>query len=131
MTRKQKIATAVTGLFVLGVLPGAIMNLVQPPILVEMAGTLGVTTSLMSLVGTWKVLGITALLVPGFPRIREWAYAGFVFDLTGAAFLHGAAGDYAGVPAPLVLAGIGFASYLLRRNAMNETEAGRAALVPA
>jgi len=37
------------------------------------------------ILGTWKVLGTIALLAPAFPRLKEWAYAGFFFDLSGAA----------------------------------------------
>ena len=46
-----------------------------------------------TLIGAWKILGGVALLAPGRPRLKEWAYAGIVFDLTGALFSHLAAGD--------------------------------------
>ncbi|MGH1341974.1 MAG: DoxX family protein [Nannocystales bacterium] len=115
MSKKRRVAfIAVTGLFILGALPGAVMNIAQPAVLVEMSATLGVPLAMMTLVGVWKVLGIAALATPGVPRLKEWAYAGFFFDLTGAAYLHAAAGDYAGTPASLVLAGVLVTSYLLR-----------------
>jgi DoxX-like family len=37
-------------------------------------------------IGVLKILGVIAILVPGYPRITEWAYAGFFFDLTGATY---------------------------------------------
>ena len=69
----------------------------------------------------WKLLGAVALAAPGLERlgpwierVREWAYAGFFFDLTGAAYLHGLVGDYADVVTPAVFAALLLASYWLR-----------------
>src|SRR5215469_2245401 len=45
----------------------------------------GYPAYLLTILGVWKLLGVIALLVPRFPRLKEWAYAGFFFDLTGAA----------------------------------------------
>ncbi len=78
------------------------------------AQALGVPLALMSLMGVWKLLGVVALNVPQARRFREWAYAGFFFDLTGAAYLHVAATDYAGAPASLVLRALLLTSYVLR-----------------
>jgi len=47
--------------------------------------SLGYPTYLLYILGTWKVLGAIATVLPGFPRLKEWAYAGFFFELTGAA----------------------------------------------
>ena len=44
----------------------------------------GYPVYLLSILGVWKLLGVIALLVPGFPRLKEWAYAGLFFELTGA-----------------------------------------------
>lgn len=55
------------------------------------------------------------MLVPRLPRLKEWAYAGIFFDLTGASISHAASGDGASrVLPPLVFACIAFASWLLR-----------------
>jgi DoxX-like family len=63
----------------------------------------------------WKVLGGIAILVPRFPRLKEWAYAGIVFDLTGASVSHAVSGDGApNVIVPLLLAAVAFASWSLR-----------------
>jgi hypothetical protein len=46
----------------------------------------------LSLLGFWKILGVAALLAPRFPLVKEWAYAGFFFLTTGAAYSHIATG---------------------------------------
>jgi hypothetical protein len=64
----------------------------------------------MMILGVWKVLGTIALLVPGFPRLKEWAYAGIFFNMTGAAISHAVSGSetwhiyYTGFLALLTLA---------------------------
>lgn len=49
---------------------------------------LGYPSYFLVILGAWKVAGATALLVPGFPRVKEWAYAGALFNYTGAAASH-------------------------------------------
>jgi len=67
------------------------------------------------LLGLWKLLGAIVVAAPGLPRLKEWAYAGFVFDLTAAAYSHAANGDSAGAVAePLVFLALVLASYALR-----------------
>lgn len=67
------------------------------------------------ILGIWKLLGVAAILAPGFPRLKEWAYAGMMFDLTGAAASYVATGGGAGnlVP-PLVFIVFLVASWALR-----------------
>ena len=71
-----------------------------------------------AILGFWKVLGAITILVPGFPRLKEWAYAGIFFDLTGAAVSCAAVGGYGAyafhVLAPLILAVLMVASWALR-----------------
>jgi len=69
---------------------------------------------LLTLLGVWKLLGVIALLVPGFPRLKEWAYAGFFFDLTGAAVLIIASGLGTVILLPIILILILVASWALR-----------------
>jgi uncharacterized membrane protein YphA (DoxX/SURF4 family) len=70
------------------------------------------------ILGIWKVLGAIAILVPRFPRLKEWAYAGIFFDLTGAAASCAAVGGYGAyafhVIAPLIITGFTMASWALR-----------------
>jgi len=79
---------------------------------------LGYPTYFFAILGVWKVLGAIAILVPRFPRLKEWAYAGIFFDLTGAAASCAAVGGYGAygfhVIAPLIIAGITVASWALR-----------------
>src|ERR1700744_714400 len=60
---------------------------------VEMIQHLGYPVYLLTLLGIWKLLGTVAVLAPKFPLLKEWAYAGFVFVMTGAIFSHLATGD--------------------------------------
>lgn len=53
---------------------------------------LGYPDSINTFLGIAKILGIIAILIPGFPRIKEWAYAGFTFDLIGATYAQVMAG---------------------------------------
>ncbi len=76
---------------------------------------LGYPAIFVTLLGTWKLLGAVALLVPGFPKITEWAYAGFFFTFTGAFLSHIAVGDaLAESIAPLAFLALLGASYALR-----------------
>jgi hypothetical protein len=55
---------------------------------------LGYPPYLLTILGSWKLLGGTVLLAPRLPRVKEWAYAGVFFNMTGAAASHVFAGDY-------------------------------------
>ncbi|MGB7266832.1 MAG: DoxX family protein [Terracidiphilus sp.] len=79
---------------------------------------LGYPAYFVTILGVWKILGPIAILVPRFPRLKEWAYAGIFFDLTGAAASTAAVGGYGAygfhVIVPLILAGLLVASWALR-----------------
>lgn len=61
----------------------------------DMMAKLGYPAYLMALLGVWKILAVAALLIPKFPLVKEWAYAGVVFLMTGAIYSHIAAHDAA------------------------------------
>jgi hypothetical protein len=85
------------------------------PQVVEGVQHLGFPLHFIVLLGVWKVLGGMAILVPGLPRAKEWAYAGMFFDLTGAAVASTAVGNaWWHVIAPLLVALILVASWALR-----------------
>jgi uncharacterized membrane protein YphA (DoxX/SURF4 family) len=67
---------------------------------------LGYPVYILPLLGAWKILGTAALLIPKFPLVKEWAYAGVFFLLTGAIFSHLAVGHSAVelIPSLLLLA---------------------------
>ncbi len=60
---------------------------------VDMITHLGYPVYLLTLLGTWKILGSVAVLIPKFPLLKEWAYAGFFFVMSGALFSHLAMND--------------------------------------
>jgi len=93
---------------------GAI-SVARPPIVLAGLAHLGYPAYFPLILGTWKLLGVAALLAPRFPRLKEWAYAGILFDVTGAAFSHAASGDGpADIAVPLVFAALTIVSWLLR-----------------
>lgn len=60
---------------------------------VDLFTHLGYPIYFLTILAIWKILGAIAVLVPKFPLIKEWAYAGFIFAMTGAIFSHIAVGD--------------------------------------
>ena len=60
---------------------------------VDMITHLGYPVYLLTLLGIWKILGVIAVLIPKSPLLKEWAYAGFFFIMSGAIFSHIAVGD--------------------------------------
>jgi hypothetical protein len=106
---------AATGLVAFAFAFGGVMDIARPPAVLAGLQELGYPAYFALILGVWKVLGAAALLAPRLPRLKEWAYAGMVFDLTGAAASHAAVGDpVAKVVVPLVLLALVVASYVLR-----------------
>ena len=106
---------AATGLFcgMLGF--SGIAHLGQVEFMVESMTALGYPTYFMTILGTAKLLGVVALLAPGHPLLKEWAYAGFTFTLVGATATHVFVGDPASeIVGPAGLLCVGALSYLLR-----------------
>jgi uncharacterized membrane protein YphA (DoxX/SURF4 family) len=79
---------------------------------------LGYPMYFFAILGFWKILGAIAILIPRYPRLKEWAYAGIFFDLTGAALSCAAVGGYGAyafhILAPLIITGLTVASWALR-----------------
>src|SRR5690606_1692192 len=73
-----------TGLFCAAMVAGGVQDLLHTQSVVELFNSLGYPMHLATILGVWKLLGAAALLAPKLPRVKEWAYAGFAFDLTGA-----------------------------------------------
>jgi len=109
-------ATTVLLAFVAG--SGGIGQLTQQWGTLETVKILGYPEYFLIILGVGKVLGAIAILVPSLPRLKEWAYAGIFFDLTGAAASHAFAGDYGGIAyhiwSTLGLALLALASWALR-----------------
>ena len=69
----------------------------------DMFARLGYPEYLLTIIGVWKILGVVAVLIPKFPLLKEWAYAGFFFCMSGAIVSHMALGDPIGEVAPPLL----------------------------
>lgn len=76
----------ITGLFAAFMLFSAVPDIMAVPEAVSFIGQLGYPKYFVIFIGVAKLLGVIAILVPGFPRIKEWAYAGLFFDLFGATY---------------------------------------------
>jgi len=70
---------------------------------VDMITHLGYPVYFLTILGVWKILGAVTVLIPKFPLVKEWAYAGFFFAMTGAIFSHIALGDSVNEIFPSVL----------------------------
>ncbi|MES2726962.1 MAG: DoxX family protein [Bacteroidota bacterium] len=79
----------------LGMLSTGIVQLIHMKEEVDMMAHLGYPLYFLTILGIWKLLGTVAVLVPKFPLLKEWAYAGFFFAMSGAIFSHLACGDKA------------------------------------
>ncbi len=82
-----------TAFLLFNVLAGGISELAQRKDLVEGMVALGYPVYFIMILGGWKVLATIALLVPGFTRLKEWAYAGIFFNMTGATISHAVSGS--------------------------------------
>lgn len=83
---------------------GGIYNIMNTAeVKTELVGHLHYPEYFGPFIGTLKVLGTIVILIPGFPKIKEWAYAGFTFDLIGATFSAIAVGDPFKNVAPMFL----------------------------
>lgn len=114
---KAKLVTywASTGLLALALLGAGFADFTHAPDMVKSMNHLGYPLYFLTILGAWKMLGAVAILVPGFSRLKEWAYAGFTFTFTGAFFSHLAAGDPLTLAAPpVVLLIIAATSWALR-----------------
>ena len=101
-----------TGLFAVMMLGSAIPDILVIPLAVEGFKDIGYPAYLIPFLGWAKLLGVVAILIPGFPRLKEWAYAGLFFDLAGATYSVYSSGKAPGDWAPmLVIIGLGAASY--------------------
>jgi len=82
-----------TGFLAFGMLAQGITQTARTQGFVDILTYLGYPTYLLTIIGIWKILGVVALLVPRFPLLKEWAYAGFFFVMSGALFSHLALGS--------------------------------------
>lgn len=95
-TKRNKIIYWIATVWLaLGMLSTGIVQLIQVKEESDMMAHLGYPAYLLTLLGIWKILGVIAVLLPKFALLKEWAYAGFFFAMTGAIASHLAIGDSA------------------------------------
>ena len=96
MSKRNKIIYWIATLWLsLGMTSTGIVQIIHQQEEAEMFRRLGYPDYVATMLGVWKLLGVIAVLVPRFPLVKEWAYAGFFFAMTGAIVSHAAVGDSA------------------------------------
>ena len=94
MTKRNKIIYWIATLWLsLGMTSTGIVQLMKVKEEAELMDRLGYPLYFLTILGLWKLLGVVAILVPRFPLVKEWAYAGFFFAMSGAIFSHLAVAD--------------------------------------
>jgi hypothetical protein len=94
MSKRNKIIYWIATLWLaLGMVSTGIVQLLKIKEEVEMMHQLGYPRYFLTLLGIWKILGVITILIPKYPLLKEWAYAGFFFAMSGAVFSHLAIGD--------------------------------------
>jgi hypothetical protein len=118
MTKRNKIIYWIATLWLsLGMISTAGVQLFKEktgPGGVDMASQLGYPIYFLNILGVWKILGVIAILIPKFALLKEWAYAGFFFAMSGAALSHIAAGSTNEIFPSLLLLGLTLISWYFR-----------------
>jgi len=105
-----------TALVVFELTMGGAWDVLRVPQVRGLIERLGYPPYFLVILGTWKLLGAVALVIPRFPRLKEWAYAGVFFDLTGAVVSLFASGliNMGAMAYPILMMGVAVASWALR-----------------
>ena len=117
ISRRHIIAYWVTtALVVFELVLGGVWDVLRVPQVRGLIERLGYPPYFLIILGIWKLLGAVALVILRFPRLKEWAYAGVLFDLTGAVASLWASGlaDAGTMAYPIVMTGVAVASWALR-----------------
>jgi hypothetical protein len=104
MARRNKIVYWVVTIWLaLGMVSTGLVQVVRVEEEVDTMTRLGYPVYFLTILGIWKILGVVAILVPKFPLVKEWAYAGFFFAMSGATLSRIASGGSIGEIAPSML----------------------------
>ena len=121
MKAKTMLYWASTSLIALETFLGGIVDLtrgrtgvVSGPHVTQVVTSLGYPVYILAIIGIFKIPGAVTIVVPGFHRLKEWAYAGIIFELSGAVASQAACGKWGDSIAPLSLLGLAIASWALR-----------------
>jgi uncharacterized membrane protein YphA (DoxX/SURF4 family) len=105
----------VTVIIALESLAGGIADILQEPRYISSLSHLGYPAYFAIILGVWKLLAVVAILIPRYPRLKEWAYAGLVFQFTGAIYSNIIIGEGAiALLAPFIFLCLVVISWLLR-----------------
>ncbi|MFT4023434.1 MAG: DoxX family protein [Flavihumibacter sp.] len=129
MAKRNKIIYWTTTVFLsIGMLAGGIQQMLRIGGYNEIVTKLGYPLYLLSIIGTWKILGVIAILIPKQPLLKEWAYAGFFFAMSGAAISHLSVGQpfVEAVPALVLLVATVVSWYFRPANRRIDTKSKQA-----
>jgi len=94
MAKRNKIIYWIATIWLsLGMVSTGFVQLLRSKEEADMFTHLGYPLYFLTILGVWKMLGVITVLIPKFPLVKEWAYAGFFFAMSGAVFSHAACGD--------------------------------------
>jgi hypothetical protein len=129
-----------TALIALETFAGGIVDLIHGrtgvfsgPHVTDVLISLGYPVYVLAILGVWKIPGAITLVVPGFLRLKEWAYAGIFFELSAGGVSHAMCGHRQEILVPVVLAGVALTSWASRppsRVLGARTKAGNADSTP-
>ena len=121
MKAKTLLYWATTSFIALETFLGGVLDLthgrtgvVSGPFVTQVVTSLGYPVYVLEIIGIFKIPGAVTIVVPGFLRLKEWAYAGIVFELSGAVASHAACGNWGDSIAPLSLLCLAITSWALR-----------------
>lgn len=116
MNKRNKIIYWIaTAWLCLGLVSTGIVQIIQMPDEVANFSNLGYPSYLTIILGVWKILGVIAILIPRYPVVKEWAYAGVFFTMTGAIISHVVVGDaFSTIAPPLLLLVLTMVSWYFR-----------------
>jgi uncharacterized membrane protein YphA (DoxX/SURF4 family) len=121
MKKTNTIYWIFTGLFSALMIFSSVPGLMGAPDAIAFMQSLGYPDYMSTFLGIAKILGVIAILIPGYPRIKEWAYAGLIFDLIGATFSQMASHlPMAGLSFMLISFILGFGSYIYYHKRLKE-----------
>lgn len=96
MSKRNKIIYWIATVWLaLGMLSTGTVQLLKMQADIDLMTQLGYPAYFLTILGVWKILGVVAVLIPNYPLLKEWAYAGFFFAMSGAVFSHLASGSAA------------------------------------
>ena len=95
MAKRNKIIYWVaTALLAIGMFQSGVFAVLRTKQWIDLVTSLGYPVYFLTILGVWKILGVIVILIPRFKLLKEWAYAGFFFAMTGALASHLANADY-------------------------------------